>query len=223
MKSLVETIRKARVIESYMSQTYRKAAEKAIKLGDNRYKKFIDAYKNELEKEVDLDKTKSVDYKHYKEDKEIFYKLNKYLVTKYEEVYNIDGFNINLIGVVKLNNDIKYKVLPREYTDGIKAYFNNKDYSTTNKNARYVCGCMSANKEVSQELKITGIPIVYFVYEINSDSLTFFAPNILGINNNDINKTPEWSKIGFSKFINIINPVSKYTNKDNIHIIEKTE
>lgn len=78
---------------------------------------------------------------------------------------------------------------------------------------------MSAGREVSQELKITGIPIIYFVYDINSDSLTFFALNTLG--NDDIVEAPEWSKIGFSKFINIINPKSKYINKENIQITGK--
>lgn len=75
---------------SEMKDTYRRAAEKAMKLGDPRADKFLQAYNDALKKEAESDKDerKSNLYKYYQEDKAFMRKLNKLAKKSNQDIHD---------------------------------------------------------------------------------------------------------------------------------------
>lgn len=75
---------------SEMKDTYRRAAEKAMKVGDPRADKFLQAYNDALKKEAESDKDerKSNLYKYYQEDKAFMRKLNKLAKKSNQDIHD---------------------------------------------------------------------------------------------------------------------------------------
>lgn len=205
MKSINNFINEHLIVE-LDSKTYLNAAFKAKEIGDKRFKKFLNAYAEEVEKESSGSKEVLNDY--YKEDKNAFTRLNK--IGKVSNDGNSWDFGEESVfltlGTIDLKN--KYRFLPRKFPDN---YFNNP-FKEEIENPKYVCAVISTDKED------VVLPFGYLMYEVTTDTIGW-----AWITLSKVKLLPDWFKEVAAKVISCFNQNSKYTTPDNIVPVKLTE
>lgn len=195
-----------RLIVELDSKTYLNAAYKAKDLGDRRFKKFLNAYAEEVEKESTGSKEVLNDY--YQQDKKAFTKLNKIgKVFNDGSSWDFGEESVSLtLGAIDLKNN--YRFLPRKFPDN---YFKNP-FKKEIENAKYVTAVISTDKEDAV------LPFGYLMYEVTTDTIGY-----AWIALSKVKLLPDWFKEVAAKVISCFNPNSKYINKDNITPVKPAE
>lgn len=195
-----------RLIVELDSKTYLNAAYKAKDLGDPRFKKFLNAYAEEVEKESNG--SKEVLNGYYQEDKKAFTRLNKIgKVSNNGSSWDFGEESASLtLGTIDFKNN--YRFLPRKFPD---TSFKNP-FKEDIENAKYLVCVISTDKEEAV------LPFGYLMYEATTDTI-----GCAWIALSKVKLLPDWFKEVAAKVISCFNPNSKYTDPDNIVPVKLTE
>lgn len=193
-------------------KTYKDAADKAFKIGDPRWKKFLDAYKAELKK-LDTKTADSADKKvfgFYKEDKPFFRKLRAKYVNKDDYTakrgficfYDKDNDDVRIYVQTNIAADYVYndKTRPFLVRGWARAMRRDKPESVGELD-RILFATLCDFSDGS---------IISCIYDATTDTLLEFTDLDETANLTDKIKETGAELIGF------VNPASKYSSPENI-------